>query len=145
MNQVLLDLTTRSVACLSPRLSTFIHFTYSPTVHLWYPAHIHRKLWPVTQVHECLKLFMEYLDSSEAYIFSPDASLRSSVTSHGWLAGVDSADWHGECMKQSVWLFSEPLDSLNPRPPLPLWPERESQPGHAGANACSCTYKLSRL
>lgn len=32
MNQ--LDLTTRSVACLSPILSTFIHFTESPAVHL---------------------------------------------------------------------------------------------------------------
>lgn len=44
MKQVLLNLKNRSVACLSPSLSTFIHFTSGPnlsTVDLWFPVRPH--------------------------------------------------------------------------------------------------------
>lgn len=64
------------------------------------------------------------MTSTESYIFSPDASLRSPVTPAGWLAGAGSAEQCGECRTWTDWLFNEPLKSLIPWPLLPLWAER---------------------
>lgn len=99
MNQ--LDLTTRSVACLSPSLSTLTHFTHSPAcAPVIPPAHPHRPQEVMTchdtgRQHECSKLFIQsVLDSSQSYVF-----LTRCLIAEGG-AGVD-AMWRMHDVKKS--------------------------------------------
>lgn len=133
MNQVQLDLTTRSVACLSPSLGTFIHFTYKATVHLWYPAQ-------TTYLAGSYDLSGKGTEDMNvrSYLYKVTWQLRilSFLT---WCLIAELCHAVGCEMQASLgnaWR-GRTLDGLKP-----LWAERERR---ASANAWSCTYKLSRL
>lgn len=120
MNQ--LDLTTRSVACLSPSLSTFIHFTQTPAFHLWYPAHPHRLQEVMTcrdkgREHECLKLFIQSNWTAQNRAFSHPMPHCGALSRHtpgrparAALSNVANA-W-----RSLDRLLNEPLDSRRDTP-----------------------------
>lgn len=114
MSQVHQDLSAGYVACLSPRLSTFIHLLFTCDV-----LHTHtacRKLWPV-RIKDGTMNVWTYLyritgQPSVLHVLAWSVIAKLCHTTSG------GAQQRSECRTQSDGLFNEPLDSLNPQPPL---------------------------
>lgn len=101
------------------QVSAFIYTLPTlPTVHLWYSAHPYSLQEVMTcqdlgQKPECLKLFIQSNWTAQYLTF-----LTWCLVAELRHATPGRSEPRGACGTRSDWLFSKPLDSLNPRPPL---------------------------